>query len=338
MSENDLSKGYPSFISLSAKTKVQVAFFPKAMVDRMVERCPLVLLTLAKRLMKHVSPLVLQIDLALEWVQVSAGQVLYRQDDISDSIYYVLSGRLRCIIEPNYKSTYVPRPSQKKRNTSDLAFEHAFGSPLSSDTSPVGSPDILILPPTSDGHFEILAEYGQNDSIGERQVLAQLLRPGTLYAIRDTELTVMSKILFEALASLNPLITLQISKIIAHRSHKEQHSPSPQYKTGIQNGVSCHYNLRSVAIMPTHGYVPVSEFAQRLARAASLLGDDVIVVDTETVMNALGKHAFTRLGRLKLNSWLSEQEESCRLVLYVADGGVNNPWTVRCVRQVLFVC
>ena len=30
---------------------------------------------------------------------------------------------------------------------------------------------------------------------------------------------------------------------------------------------------------------------------------------------------------------MAEQEESHRLVLYVADGGVNSPWTQRCVRQ-----
>ena len=53
------------------------------------------------------------------------------------------------------------------------------------------------------------------------------------------------------------------------------------------------------------------------------------------VMNNLGKHAFTRLGRLKLNGWLAEHEELSRIVLYIADGGVNNPWTVRCVRQVI---
>jgi lysophospholipid hydrolase len=32
-------------------------------------------------------------------------------------------------------------------------------------------------------------------------------------------------------------------------------------------------------------------------------------------------------------SWLAEQEETHSLVLYVADGGVNSPWTQRCVRQ-----
>jgi lysophospholipid hydrolase len=40
------------------------------------------------------------------------------------------------------------------------------------------------------------------------------------------------------------------------------------------------------------------------------------------------------MGKLKLLSWLTEQEEQSRLVLYVADGGSSAPWTQRCIRQV----
>lgn len=42
---------------------------------------------------------VLHIDFALEWVQVPAGQIIYRQGEPSNSIYIVLNGRLRTISE-----------------------------------------------------------------------------------------------------------------------------------------------------------------------------------------------------------------------------------------------
>lgn len=43
--------------------------------------------------------LVLHIDSSLDWVQVNAGQVLWRPEDVSDSFYIVINGRLRTIKE-----------------------------------------------------------------------------------------------------------------------------------------------------------------------------------------------------------------------------------------------
>jgi len=42
---------------------------------------------------------VLQIDSSLDWMQVNAGQVLWRPEDASDSFYIVINGRLRAITE-----------------------------------------------------------------------------------------------------------------------------------------------------------------------------------------------------------------------------------------------
>jgi lysophospholipid hydrolase len=74
---------------------------PKASLDLHVEKFPSILLYLAKRLVSQLSPLVLHIDVALEWGQLNAGQVLCRQGDVSNSIYIVLTGRLRSIAERN---------------------------------------------------------------------------------------------------------------------------------------------------------------------------------------------------------------------------------------------
>jgi lysophospholipid hydrolase len=65
-------------------------------VDRLIERYPDVLLNFAKRLIARLPPLVWHIDFALDWVQIHAGKMLYRQGDPkSDAIYIVLNGRLR---------------------------------------------------------------------------------------------------------------------------------------------------------------------------------------------------------------------------------------------------
>jgi lysophospholipid hydrolase len=100
--------GHPSFVTIRAASDTYVGFLPKASMDRIVEKYPRVLMTLAKRLTATLSPMVRHIDFALEWVQVTAGKVLFRQNDpVSDCIYVVLNGRLRSIEERRGKSIFL---------------------------------------------------------------------------------------------------------------------------------------------------------------------------------------------------------------------------------------
>jgi predicted acylesterase/phospholipase RssA/CRP-like cAMP-binding protein len=90
---------YRSFIDVRAKTDVLVGFLPRDSLERIMEKKPVVLLTMAKRLISLLSPLILHLDFALEWLQVSAGQPVYRQGDDADAIYIILNGRLRSVKE-----------------------------------------------------------------------------------------------------------------------------------------------------------------------------------------------------------------------------------------------
>lgn len=89
----------PSYVDIQAKTDTYVGYLSSNALERLVEKRPIVQLTLAKRLISMLSPLVLQIDACLDWMQVTAGQVLWRPQDISDSFYIVINGRLRAITE-----------------------------------------------------------------------------------------------------------------------------------------------------------------------------------------------------------------------------------------------
>ena len=140
-------------------------------------------------------------------------------------------------------------------------------------------------------------------------------------------MAIMPKTLFNALAVQHPEILLTISRMIALRSQQA----STSFKS---NNVSDNENLKTVAFLPCSADVPLIEFADKLKDAFFGVGASVKCLKTNTVTSHLGKHAFTKLGRLKLLSWLAEQEESHRLVMYLADGGVNSPWTQRCIRQV----
>jgi lysophospholipid hydrolase len=283
---------YRSFTDVIAKTDVYVGFLPRAALERISERYPIVLLTLAKRLTSVLPRLILHIDFALEWVQVNAGQVIHHQDDESDAIYIVLNGRLRSVLE------------------------------------------------RSDGKMKVLGEFGQGESVGELEVMTESTRPATLHAIRDTELAKFPRSLFNSLAQEHPGITIQISKLIAQRMRDLVYDPlaakkSAQSETVPGKTAASIINLRTVAIMPVTAGIPVVEFGNRLLNAFHQISvtNGATSLNHAAILNHLGRHAFSKMGKLKLSQYLADLEEKYGMVMYIADTNVNSPWTQTCISQ-----
>ncbi|GAA5986855.1 hypothetical protein JCM10908_000923 [Rhodotorula pacifica] len=287
--------GFPSYVDITAKTECYVGFLPAKALERIMDRKPIVLLTLAKRLISLLSPLVLHIDSALDWMHVSAGQVIYRQNDSADSFYIVINGRLRSITD------------------------------------------------RQGGGIQVQAEHGQGESVGELDCITSTPRPTTLHAIRDTELARMPMTLFNAISVRHPLVTIQISRIIAARL-RLQVTRESKLQGGLPKELGApgmgdsgmgknNFNLKTVAVMPTNRHVPVSEFASKLHAALEGIGAPTSYLNQATVMQVLGRHAFSKMGQLKLAGWLAETEQKYRIVLYVADTAISAPWTQTCIRQ-----
>lgn len=283
---------YRSFTDITAKTDVYVGFLPRASLERVAEKYPIVLLTMAKRLTSLLPRLILHIDFALEWVQVDAGQVIHHQGDDSDAIYIVLNGRLRAVRE------------------------------------------------LEGGGMRAVGEYGQGESIGELEVMTDGTRPATLHAIRDTELAKFPRTLFNSLAQEHPSITIQISKLIAQRMRMLTEAPltekGEERKKGALNDMGpSNLNLRTVCILPVTVGVPVVEFGNRLVAALSQVGvpNGVTLLNQAIILNHMGRHAFSRMGRLKLSQYLADLEGKYGMLLYVADTNVNAPWTQTCIAQ-----
>lgn len=208
--------GYASYVDIVAKTDVYVGFLPAHALERMTDSQPIVLLTLAKRLISLLSPLsesslvhfalihtclplneiVLHIDLALDWMQVNAGQVIYREGESSDSFYICIQGRLRAISEQ------------------------------------------------ASGAVKVKNEYGQGESVGELDCLTSSPRPSTLHAIRDTELVRMPAQLFNAIAIRHPSITVQMTRILASRVRFEVQTKSRVANSAVSSETQQNYNLK----------------------------------------------------------------------------------------------
>lgn len=283
--------GVPSYVDILAKTDVYVGLLPGDALDRLVEKRPNALLTLSKRLLSLLPPLILHIDAALDWQQVNAGQVIFREGDPGDSFYIVINGRLRAITERGRQ-------------------------------------------------IEVLAEYGQGDSAGELDVITRSRRTKTLHTIRDSELARMPMTLFNAIALWHPPITIQVSRIIARRMRMEMETRQrtalslPPHIARISDLGRTTLNFKTVALVPAAASVPVVEFARRLQSAfEETIDGPVAFLHQSTVTRALGRHVFTRMGKLKLAGWLTNQEQAYRLVVYVVDTSVGSSWAQTSIRQ-----
>lgn len=93
-------------------------------------------------------------------------------------------------------------------------------------------------------------------------------------------------------------------------------------------------NLRTVAVIPVSRSVPVDAFARKLQTALEGIGATTSYLNQASISNQLGRHAFTRMGKLKAAGWLADLEQRYRTVLYVADSSVSSSWTQTCIRQV----
>ncbi|KAJ9102995.1 hypothetical protein QFC19_004553 [Naganishia cerealis] len=283
--------GTPSYTNVTAKTDCYVGLLPHNSFERLLERRPIVLLTLAKRLISLLSPLVHDLDLALDWEQINAGQVLYREGDKSDCFYIVINGRLRSV------------------------HEHASGK------------------------VDLIAEYGQGSPIGELEAITDSTRPNTVHAIRDSELVKMPMTLFNAVSVQHPATTIRFLRLIASRV-KQAAGPSlrqnPVAKP-FSGSSGANLNLKTVCILPVTGSVPIAAFAERLRNALEDIGAPTAYLNQASVMRQLGRHAFSKMGKLKIAGWLAEREQRNRTVLYVVDTPVTSQWTLTSIRQADFV-
>ena len=280
--------GTPSYTNVTAKTDCYVGLLPHNSFERLLERRPIVLLTLAKRLISLLSPLIHDLDLALDWEQINAGQVLYREGDKSDSFYIVINGRLRAVREQ------------------------------------------------TSGKVDMIAEYGQGSPIGELEAITDSARPNTVHAIRDSELVKMPMTLFNAVSVQHPATTIRFLRLIASRVKQAAgpsiiQNPAAKPFTGTSGA---NLNLKTVCILPVTGSVPIAAFAERLRNALEDIGAPTAYLNQASVMRQLGRHAFSKMGKLKIAGWLAEREQRNRTVLYVVDTPVTSQWTLTAIRQV----
>ncbi|ORX74762.1 patatin-domain-containing protein [Linderina pennispora] len=290
-----------SFCTARARGRVIVGMVSRWALDRICERYPIILMTLARRITSQLPPVVLNIDYALEWAHVRAGEMVYRRGEMSDAVYLVITGRLRAFVE-------------KDNGSISILAEYGQGQSI-------GEPGLLLNEPCSSNLHAI------RDT--------ELVRiPTALFKALMRTAPSLTFHLSRALA-VRTAQSLQ-----SHQLMEQQRSrlADAMGSHGGEGGMRSHNkNLKSIGIIPVSNDVPVHVFAQQLEHALRSVAGSVALLDHTAVSRVLGRHAFGRMARLKTMSWIAELEQRCRLLLHVADGGISSPWTRHCVRHADFI-
>ncbi|XP_023238253.1 LOW QUALITY PROTEIN: neuropathy target esterase sws-like [Centruroides sculpturatus] len=93
-----VTTGDPSLFTIKTRHTARIGIIPKDHVYDILHHTPVSVLNLAHIVIRRLSPFVCQIDFALDWINIESGKALYRQDDDSDCMYILLSGRLRSVL------------------------------------------------------------------------------------------------------------------------------------------------------------------------------------------------------------------------------------------------
>ncbi|CEF67820.1 Neuropathy target esterase sws [Strongyloides ratti] len=87
----------PSFYKVKAVSNCVLATIGKNEFNELLNECPEIALHVAYSIVRRLSPFIRAVDFALEWNLLDSGQALFRHGDKADSLYVVLTGRLRSV-------------------------------------------------------------------------------------------------------------------------------------------------------------------------------------------------------------------------------------------------
>ncbi|XP_051893440.1 patatin-like phospholipase domain-containing protein 7 [Pristis pectinata] len=285
--------GEPLIFSIKAQRDCTFLCISKCHFYEIMREKPNVVLPVAHTVVRRMSPFVRQIDFALDWMAVEAGRAVYRQGDRSDCTFIVLNGRLRSVIM---------RDDKKK---------------------------------------ELAGEYGRGDLIGVVEALTRQPSATTVHAVRDSELAKLPEGALNSIKRRYPQVVTRLIHLLGQKilgNLQQVSGPLAGRGLGIHT-VSNKWelvgnpasNLSTVAILPVSEDVPITTFTLELRHALSAIGP-ALLLNSDVIKQRLGSTAFDSIHEYRLSSWLAQQEDIHRIVLYQSDSSMT-PWTQRCIRQ-----
>jgi NTE family protein len=230
----------------------------------------------------------------LEWVEVAGGQTLLSQGDPGDSMYLLVSGRLRAYVRD----------------------EHNGHDPEA--TLPAGQRG-------SHGNgLRMLGEITRGQIVGEMSLYTDEPRMATVVAIRDSVLVRLGKAAFDQLLAGSAQVSVALTRQIIRRL-KEAHAPSVFARPitvgllPISAGVDAASLARQLAAeLSQHGRVEVIDAAR--------IDEELNAPDA-----TLGPGAMADMQR-RITLFLDRVEAQAEVLLLLGDP-LPTAWTERCCRD-----
>ncbi|KAJ8286409.1 hypothetical protein GJAV_G00038950 [Gymnothorax javanicus] len=188
-----------------------------------------------------------------------------------------------------------------------------------------------------DGKKELTGEYGRGDLIGVVEALTRQNRATTVHAVRDSELAKLPEGALSSIKRRYPQVVTRLIHLLGEKILQQVngplsarslalHTPSSKWDSGDPAS-----NLSTVSILPVSEDVPLTAFTLELQHALSAIGP-ALLLTSDIIKQRLGSAALDSVHEYRLSSWLGQQEDIHRIVLYQSDSSLT-PWTQRCIRQ-----
>uniref|UniRef100_A0A8C2U4I5 lysophospholipase n=1 Tax=Coturnix japonica TaxID=93934 RepID=A0A8C2U4I5_COTJA len=187
-----------------------------------------------------------------------------------------------------------------------------------------------------DGKKHLTGEYGRGDLIGVVEALTHQPRATTVHAVRDSELAKLPEGALTSIKRKFPQVVTRLIHLLGEKilGSLQQGGKSHCWTVPIHSGWDAGNpasNLSTIAIMPVSEEVPLTAFTLELKHALTAVGP-ALLLTSDNIKQRLGSAALDSIHEYRLTSWLGQQEDIHRIVLYQADSTLT-PWTQRCIRQ-----
>uniref|UniRef100_A0A8C4DII2 lysophospholipase n=1 Tax=Dicentrarchus labrax TaxID=13489 RepID=A0A8C4DII2_DICLA len=187
-----------------------------------------------------------------------------------------------------------------------------------------------------DGKKELIGEYGRGDLIGVVEALTHQNRATTVHAVRDSELAKLPEGALSSIKRKFPQVVTRLIHLLGQKILQQVNGPltgvlalhTPGSKWDVGNPAS---NLSTVTVLPVSEEVPLTAFTLELQHALIAIGPTLLLT-SDVIKQRLGAAALDSVHEYRLSSWLGQQEDIHRIVLYQTDYTLT-PWTQRCIRQ-----
>eukprot|EP00742_Colponemidia_sp_Colp-10_P008838 GILJ01009598.1.p1 GENE.GILJ01009598.1~~GILJ01009598.1.p1 ORF type:complete len:1135 (+),score=165.01 GILJ01009598.1:128-3532(+) len=309
--------GDPSPVGVTAITDCQVVYLTKSAFDQLATEEPSVVLNVTRFIMQRLSKLVRQLDHALEWTHIKAGHTLYREGDLSDCLYVVLSGRLLHTIKRADNRSEVVGQAIRGDCLGELGVltgeprETKLGAIRDSELCKISKSVVLLI---AQRYPSVMLSFAKTIGL-------KLQRQWVGLPMNASD---------GRFGATTPAHHLKLpAALLDTRSPKTAGNNNPFAQP--LNHARRRVDLATVAILPAGGFVPLADFSKRLLTALQSIGP-IHHLNSDIIQHMGFSRRGGKMGELKMTHWLGELEEKNRIVLYEADPTPTD-WTLQCIRQ-----